>query len=116
MTERLLVLIGLLLLTGCGEDDRDQQFAQCRVDATKLFPNAPTSTLSEAAANYTGWCMRAAGYKVITDLRPGSHCAAMSSPRLMYEECYYRTGLFEFMFKPTSVFGQPITWPSKPSQ
>lgn len=34
----------------------------------------------------------------------------MSSPRYMYEECYYGTGRFEFLFKPTSVLGQPITW------
>jgi hypothetical protein len=98
-----------LLLAGCGENERDRQFAQCRVDATKLFPIDPESPLGDAMADYTSWCMRAAGYKVVTDWRPGSLCVAMSSKRYLYEECYYATGWFEFMFKPTSIQGQPIT-------
>jgi hypothetical protein len=79
----IAALAPALVLAGCGENERDRQFAQCRVDATKLFPNDPESPLGDAMAEYTSWCMRAAGYKVVTDWRPGSPCVAMSSQRYL---------------------------------
>jgi len=85
----LLAIILLLALSACGPSKR-QDLAECRTEATKVYPNWKKDSMAGEMGDFTFLCMESKGY-VLSKTCPTSGGWVNET----MEDCYQKTWPWE---------------------